>query len=78
MKVEGTDDKYPREPRPCTVDMSCGVEMILDKFVIADDRYPRVPSPCIVERRVGEEIALRFRRYPPSPVIVDTVNEEIV
>ena len=32
----------------------------------------------MVERRVGEEIALRFRRYPPSPVIVDTVNEEMV
>ena len=44
---------------------------------MADDKYPRVPRPCMVERRVGEEMAFRFRRYPPSPVIVETVNEEM-
>jgi hypothetical protein len=32
------DERYPRDPRPCTVDKSCGVEMILDRFVIALDK----------------------------------------
>jgi hypothetical protein len=30
MNVDGTDEKYPIEPRPCKELVSCGVEIILD------------------------------------------------
>jgi hypothetical protein len=36
------------EPKPTKELVSCGVEMMLDKFVTAADKYPSVPSPLIV------------------------------
>ena len=45
-------------PKPCRELVSCGVEIILDKFVIGDDKYPSVPRPCIVEKSVADEIKL--------------------
>ena len=36
--IRDADEIYLRVPRPCNELVSCGVEIILDKFVIADDR----------------------------------------
>ena len=66
---------YPRVPRPWTVDASCGVEMILERFVTADERYPREPRPCMVEKRVADEMKVEGTddKYPrvPRPCTVD-------
>ena len=49
--------------------VSCGVEIILDKFVIGDDKYPSVPRPCIVEKSVADEMKLdgTVEMYPRVP-----------
>jgi hypothetical protein len=44
------------EPKPTKELVSCGVEIILDKLVIADDKYPIEPSPCSELKRDAEEI----------------------
>ena len=38
IKVEGTLDMYPIEPKPTKELVSCGVEIMLDKLLIADDK----------------------------------------
>ena len=43
-------------PKPTRELVNCGVEIILDKFVIGDDKYPSVPRPSIVEKSVADEI----------------------
>jgi hypothetical protein len=43
MNVEGTVERYPRVPKPCSEEVSCGVEMMLDKD--REERYPIDPKP---------------------------------
>jgi hypothetical protein len=38
IKLDGTVERYPIEPRPCRELVSCGVEIILDKLFIGDER----------------------------------------
>ena len=47
--MEGTDEIYPNVANPMRELVSCGVEIILDKLVMADDKYPAVPKPITVE-----------------------------
>ena len=51
IKVDGIEERYPSVPKPSNELVNCGVEIMLDKFVIAVDRQPNVPRPCIVEFR---------------------------
>jgi hypothetical protein len=37
------------DPKPTSELVSCGVEIMLDKLLIADDKYPKDPSPCSVD-----------------------------
>jgi hypothetical protein len=56
IKLEGTLDKKPRVPKPTKELVSCGVEIMLDRFVTAEDKYPIEPSPCSELKRDAEEI----------------------
>ena len=38
IKVEGTEERYLIVPKPTKELVSCGVEIILDKLVIAEDK----------------------------------------
>jgi hypothetical protein len=38
INVDGTDEIYPNVANPIRELVSCGVEMILDKLVIAEDK----------------------------------------
>ena len=38
IKVDGIEERYPSVPKPSNELVSCGVEIMLDKLVIADDR----------------------------------------
>ncbi len=44
------------EPKPTKELVSCGVEIMLDRFVTAEDKYPIEPSPCSELKRDAEEI----------------------
>ena len=46
------------DPKPTSELVSCGVEMMLDKFVIADDKYPSVPKPMSELVNCGVDIIL--------------------
>ena len=58
IKVEGTLDRQPRVPKPTKELVSCGVEIMLDRLVMADDKQPMEPSPWREEKRAADEIKL--------------------
>ena len=55
MKVDGIEDRYPKEPSPCKLENKEAEEIKLDG---TEDRYPREPSPCKLENKEAEEIKL--------------------
>ena len=56
IKLEGTVERYPIDPRPTKELVSCGVEIILDRD--KDDKYPIEPSPCNELVSCGVEMIL--------------------
>ena len=71
MNVEGTVDKYPIDPSPCSELVSCGVERMLDS--VSDDKYPIEPRPCreLVKIALVAVVVVDTYWADPNPVTVE-------
>jgi hypothetical protein len=71
------EDKYPIEPKPTKELVSCGVEMILDKFVTAEDKYPIDPRPTKELVKIAFVAVTVVETYwaEPRPVTVDASSK---
>ena len=59
------------EPKPCKELVSCGVEIILDKLVVAEERNPIEPKPTSEDCKI-------LLLSGASPLIVDVKSVSVL